>query len=219
VDNSNKIILDLCGGTGAWSKPYKDAGYTVHVITLPYDDVTRWKEIPEIMCALGEVYGVLAAPPCTMFSYARVQKCKEPTSLRKGMETVKACLEIIWEARYNPIRKKDGALKFWALENPHGYLIDFLGRPAMTFHPYEYGDPYTKKTCLWGNFNEPEKNSTLPLRFERDRDFATAVEDFYHLKQHQIPKGYKEDTKYPMRKIVRSITPEGFARAFFKANR
>ena len=29
VDNSKKIILDLCGGTGAWSKPYKDAGYDV----------------------------------------------------------------------------------------------------------------------------------------------------------------------------------------------
>jgi hypothetical protein len=34
-NNSEKIILDLCGGTGAWSQPYKDAGYTVHNITLP----------------------------------------------------------------------------------------------------------------------------------------------------------------------------------------
>ena len=24
--NSDKVILDLCGGTGSWSKPYKDAG-------------------------------------------------------------------------------------------------------------------------------------------------------------------------------------------------
>lgn len=27
MDNSKKIILDLCGGTGSWSRPYKDAGY------------------------------------------------------------------------------------------------------------------------------------------------------------------------------------------------
>lgn len=27
MDNSGKIILDLCGGTGSWSKPYKEAGY------------------------------------------------------------------------------------------------------------------------------------------------------------------------------------------------
>lgn len=30
-----KIILDLCGGTGSWSKPYRDAGYDVRLITLP----------------------------------------------------------------------------------------------------------------------------------------------------------------------------------------
>jgi hypothetical protein len=35
MDNSNKIILDLCGGTGAWSRPYREAGYDVRNITLP----------------------------------------------------------------------------------------------------------------------------------------------------------------------------------------
>ena len=35
----DKIILDLCGGTGAWSKPYKDAGYKVINVTLPEFDV------------------------------------------------------------------------------------------------------------------------------------------------------------------------------------
>ncbi len=34
----DKIILDLCGGSGRWSKPYADAGYNVRVITWP-DDV------------------------------------------------------------------------------------------------------------------------------------------------------------------------------------
>lgn len=31
MSNSDKIILDLCGGTGSWSKPYRDAGYDVRV--------------------------------------------------------------------------------------------------------------------------------------------------------------------------------------------
>ena len=58
---SNKIILDLCGGTGSWSRPWKEAGYDVRVITLPKYDV-RTYEPP------GEVFGILAAPPCTEFS-------------------------------------------------------------------------------------------------------------------------------------------------------
>ena len=34
-----KIILDLCGGTGAWSAPYKEAGYDVRLVTLPDNTV------------------------------------------------------------------------------------------------------------------------------------------------------------------------------------
>ena len=59
-----KTILDLCGGTGAWTKPYADAGYDVRVITLPEQDVIDY--IPPF-----KVYGILAAPPCQMFSRAR----------------------------------------------------------------------------------------------------------------------------------------------------
>jgi hypothetical protein len=87
--------------------------------------------------------------------------------------------------------------KFWALENPVGRLKDYLGKPAMYFHPYEYGDPYTKKTCLWGNFNMPEKNVVMPVEGS---------------KLHRLPPS-------PDRKKIRSITPPGFARAFFEANK
>jgi len=30
----SKIILDLCGGTGAWSKDYEETGYIVINITF-----------------------------------------------------------------------------------------------------------------------------------------------------------------------------------------
>lgn len=36
------IILDLCGGSGSWSKPYVEAGYDVRLITLPDYDVTTY---------------------------------------------------------------------------------------------------------------------------------------------------------------------------------
>jgi hypothetical protein len=73
-----KIILDLCGGTGAWSKPYKDAGYDVRNITLPEYDVRTY--IPP-----DNVYGILVAPPCTEFSFART-KANKPRDLKEGME-------------------------------------------------------------------------------------------------------------------------------------
>lgn len=209
-----KIILDLCGGTGAWSKPYSDNGYDVRLVTLPDNDVRTYNP-PE------NVYGILAAPPCTHFSIARNDKtAKEPRDLRRGMELVRACLRIIWECRYEPIRKKDNQLTFWALENPKGYLIDFLGKPIYEFNPYDFGDPYTKKTCLWGNFNFPKKNPIEPEKHgNSEQTFVKEVEHFYHMKKHQIPEGYQKKTGYTKRKIVRSITPEGFAEAFYEANK
>jgi hypothetical protein len=52
-------------------------------------------------------------------------------------------------------------LAFWCLENPVGRLVHYLGKPVMYFHPYEYGDPYQKKTCLWGMFNRPIPDPVL----------------------------------------------------------
>lgn len=220
----NKVILDLCGGTGCWSKPYKDNNYIVYNITYPDFDVTKWQQIPEIRENMnGSIRGILAAPPCTMFSIARNDKTAQiPRSFRDGMKLVISCLEIIWEARYQTFRKNEEGLKFWALENPNGYLKDFLGQPYLKFHPYEYGDPYTKSTCLWGNFNIPKKHIVKPRDFEHPttkgaKDFVSCVEHYADLKD--IPNGYKEKTKFSNRKIMRSMTPRGFAQAFYGANK
>ncbi len=42
-NNHSKIILDLCGGTGSWSKYYKENGYDVRIITLPDYDVCQYE--------------------------------------------------------------------------------------------------------------------------------------------------------------------------------
>ena len=103
---SKKIILDLCGGTGSWSLPYKNAGYKVITITLPDYDITKTQIKDGLITFIGnakshlviakEVYGILAAPPCTMFSFARTN-AKKPRDLKEGMECVRACLDIIWK--------------------------------------------------------------------------------------------------------------------------
>jgi len=193
-----KTILDLCGGTGAWSKPYKDAGYHVINVTLPEYDVRDY--IPP-----DDVYGVLAAPPCTMFSHARTI-AKEPRDTRGAMEIVSGCLRIIWESQYGvKTGEKTTSLKFWALENPgHGILNRFLGKPTFEFNPYDFGDNYKKKTYLWGYFNEPVKS---PIETDKPK--------FDRLLTREIhPEHYGKLT----RQERRAITPPGFAQAFFEAN-
>ena len=180
-DVKDKIILDLCGGTGAWSEPYRKAGYDVRVITLPKYDIRLYKP-PHT------VYGILAAPPCEHLagSGARWWKQKGEKALLEALSIVDACLRIIAISRP----------EFWALENPVGRLVHYLGQPAMYFNPCDYGDPYTKKTCLWGWFKYPPKNPIVPIEGS---------------KIHRYPPS-------PDRKKLRSITPSGFAQAFYEAN-
>ena len=215
IDNQNKIILDLCGGTGAWSLPYKKAGYDVRVITLPDCDV-RIYEPPE------NVYGILAAPPCTMFSFART-KAKKERSLSEAMEIVKSCFEIIWHSQWRPVNNtaKYTRLKFWALENPsRGLLKNFIGKPAFIFNPYEFGDMYKKETALWGNFKEPkkiieERNGNLYALTGEALGKLKGMVKFDYLPTKDIhPERYGELTRTERR----AITPAGFAKAFFESN-
>jgi len=184
----SKIILDLCGGTGAWSRPYWVAGYDVWIVTLPNYDVTQFD--PPM-----PVHGILAAPPCTEFavSGARWWDIKPSWLLDEAIETVKACLHII----------KLCDPRWWALENPIGRIakcVPALGKPAGRFNPCDYGDPWTKKTLLWGRFNMPIKRWVHPTQHSPD-----------HWHSQDLASGRK-------RGELRSTTPSGFAFAFFLAN-
>lgn len=196
-----KIILDLCGGTGAWSRPYKEAGYDVRVITLPRNNVATFHP-PK------NVYGVLAAPPCTMFSMARTV-AKTPRDLKAAMETVSHCLRIIWECQYNGRR-----LAFWAMENPKARLRWFMGKPAFTFNPYDFGDSYRKPTDIWGNFNTELKKRPVELDREKRKQSQLNTQEL-----QPIPNDYERDPNMSARAIARSITHAGFAKAFFEANK
>jgi len=189
TDLFDNVILDLCGGTGAWSKPYADAGYDVRVIDpLADGQDVRLMELPE-----GPIRGILAAPPCTHLSGsgARWWKDKGDDALIEAMSVVDACLRII---------HLKGPL-WWALENPVGRLRRYIGPPVMTFNPCDYGgyvggDAYTKRTCLWGKFNHPIRNPVEPIDGS---------------KMHRLPPSKD-------RWRLRSQTPAGFAKAFFLVN-
>lgn len=200
--NNEKIILDLCGGSGAWSRPYREEGYKVINVTLPEYDV-RTYEPPD------NVYGILAAPPCTMFSFARM-KAKIPRNLPEGMEIVKACLDIILKCQYRIEKdtQKYSPLRFWALENPKGMLEWFLGNPVLTFQPYEYGDAYKKLTCIWGMFRIPKKTHMDVFNVKNIGKFQGSM-------YRQIAEIHGTELKG---QDLASITPSGFAKAFFWAN-
>ncbi len=107
----------------------------------------------------------------------------------------------------------------WMIENPVGKMSTHWRHPDYYFHPYEYGgymhgceesfhpkmpeyDGYTKKTCIWagGGFVMPDKKPG-PIN----------IGMFW---------GWRWlGGNSPRTKQLRSLTPRGFARAVFLANR
>ena len=196
----NKIILDLCGGTGAWSKPYKEAGYDVRLITLPEQDVRDY--IPP-----ENVYGILAAPDCTEFSMARNRYPKIPRDFILALASVDACIRIVWKTK--PV--------FWALENPVGLLSRWLGKFQYRFEPWWFDEPYSKRTALWGVFNIPERKYFNYKDNPKAFSLYIKAKRRYTARKDGIPS--IADITSGNEKEKRAITPQGFAKAFFEANR
>jgi hypothetical protein len=79
---------------------------------------------------------MIAFPPCTYLSYAG---------------------QRWW---YNRKSEQDQAIEFFRLllsapipricvENPQGIIFTAIRKPDQTLHPWQFGDPYAKRTCLW----------------------------------------------------------------------
>jgi hypothetical protein len=194
---SPKLILSLCDYSGRWSQPYLDAGYEVIRI-----DLKRGTDVRLMKKLNRPVHGILAAPVCTAFSAAgarhwAAKEAEGNSQLLEGLAIVDACIRIV--VAHKPV--------WWVMENPVGRLKDWIGHHRCTFNPNEYAgylgaewmeDAYTKRTCLWGRFNIP-----VPMP-------KSAVQGS---KMWAKYGGASERTK-----TLRSLTPRGFSRAFFRAN-
>lgn len=205
-ENSKKPhIISLCDYSGNWPKYYIENNYPVFLFDLKHDDDIVENQHEVLTCAsIGNpsVLLILAAPPCTDFTISGAQywpqKDKDGRT-KASLKVVISCLEII------EILKP----KYWALENPVGRLpklLSNLGKPNYYFHPHEYAgyaidpelDRYTKKTGIWGKNLQPAKKSLDPIRVCAQGSWIQKL------------GGKSERTK-----TLRSMTPDGFAKAFY----
>jgi hypothetical protein len=191
---SRKIIISLFDYSGIWPLYYAKAGFKVLQVDLKLGVDIFDFQFRKISRDL--VFGILAAPPCTDFTVSGaqywVEKDRDGRTL-KSLSLINKTLEII--QYFDP--------EFWALENPVGRLsklVPELGKPWY-FQPYNFGNRWAKKTGVWGKFNKPKARYVKPIRFSQQGSWT------------QLLGGKSGRTKE-----LRSITPLGFAKAFFDVN-
>jgi hypothetical protein len=230
-DTCDKLIVSLYDSSEAWPQPYADAGYPVMFWDMNHegDIIHHWSTFMDnIEEAIEEgyyPYGLLAAPPCDHFasSGARWWKEKDASTERVGHKDIAennvdlgVLLAEIPMLILDQVEQHFGyEFKWWALENPVGRIEkmcpDLKPYRKMMFDPCDYGDPYTKKTILWGTFN-PDLPKT-PV----EPEYVTYVKKDGSLTRF-APQFGRTGGKSAKTKAIRSKTPSGFAKAFFQAN-
>ncbi len=193
-------VLSLCDFTGNMVAPWIEAGHRATIVDKQHrNGSTADGLLTKVGADVRYLHNfhidpadfdvVFAFPPCTDLanSGARWFKEKGLGALIEALQVVEACRRIC---------EVSGAP--WMLENPVGQLATYWRKPNYTFDPCDYGDPYTKKTCLWtgGGF-------VLPWR--------SRIEATEGSKMHRLPPSAD-------RADLRSATPMGFARAVFEVN-
>lgn len=112
------------------------------------------------------------------------------------------------------------------IANPaNGRLKEFLGKPDMVYQPWEFGSPWTKKTALWGNFNKPSKLYSswedvpkLGLYTRGGRKKPSLA--YLHVSAiNKIPEFHKFKDRVKVDADLRSLRSQGFAKAFYEANK
>ena len=202
-----KIILHLCADIGSDSRYYQ--------LDDDYEVIRVGESVGvENFSYTGEVQGIVANPPCTEFSRARTNATLG--DLRKGMSLVDHCMRIIKECNPN----------WWVMENPAtGALKDIIGKPKNVYHPWQYGDPWTKKTALWGNFKMPEKIYTdvktvprIPELYVRKGYPITGLYQLHKSAIEFMPMYHWCEDRIKNDADIRSLCSDGFAKAFKELN-
>lgn len=233
----DKVLIAPFDHSGNSSLPYKLNGWIVIQIDIKHGNDFLLFDVAKVVLKYpGSVFGIIAPIPCTAYALSG--------NRHKGSEARKPIFEV---SQRLVAKLKDtidylenlGLLKFWQLENPSSDIHShnkWLGKPVQKFNPCDFAghltpfyhdeylldllrqkvankekltkadylfidkwNVYNKKTWLWGRFNKAIIKRIEPVNKENPG--------------WKLYGGKSEKVKE-----ARSITPMGFAWAFYEAN-
>ena len=97
---------------------------------------------------------VIAFPPCTHLSAACANLWAQKQRDGRQQEAVDFFLKCV----------NANAPKI-CVENPVGYMNTHFKKPSQIINPYQFGEPYAKRTCLWLKNLEP----LIPTKIMKQR--------------------------------------------------
>ena len=141
---------------------------------------------------------IIGFPPCTyMTNGGAVRMYPKKGQIDSGRFEKAMEAKAFFMAIYN------APAKHIAIENPLPMTIIGLPQRSQLIHPYEFGDPYSKKTCLWLK-NLPNLVPTNVL---------SEYQPFINGGGGRLNRAHYKDKKFAGGSIARSKTFPGIAKA------
>ena len=105
---------------------------------------------------------MIAFPPCTHLAVSGARHFDKKKKDGRQKESIKF---------FKSLTKT--SIKYWIIENPVGIMSTVYKKPNQIIHPYYFGDPYSKKTCLW--FSKGLSNLNHYSKEDKKKDKSVKV--------------------------------------------
>ena len=200
IGNELKVLI-ACEESQAVCKEFRAWGHEAYSCDiLPTSgEHPEWHIQGDVLSYLNDGWDmIIGFPPCTYMTNGgavRMYPKKgqiDPNRYEKAMEAKNFFMAI-----YN------APAQYIAIENPLPMKVIGLPPRTQMIQPYQFGDPYSKKTCLWLK-NLPELVPTNVL---------TEYQPFINGGGGRMNRPHYKDKKFAGGSVARSKTFPGIARA------
>lgn len=133
-------VLVACEFSGTVREAFAKLGHDAWSCDLLPTEIPSDKHIQgDVTPLLNEHWDLLIAhPPCTYLSYAATKYWNQPGREELRQEAMKFFMLFI-----------NAPFKYVCVENPVGLPNTIYRKPDQIIHPYYWGEPHKKRTCLW----------------------------------------------------------------------
>lgn len=199
-------ILVACEESQAVTKEFRKLGHEAYSCDLldcsgGYPEWHLKKDVTEVLKEKWDM--IIAFPPCTYLTvtgnrWFNIEKYGDK-AVQRHKDKKEAIKFFMLFANANCDRI--------SIENPIGTMSTEWRRPDQIIHPYYFGDPERKNTCLW--------LKGLPLLTHDKKDHVKPNIVVYKNGKGTDSKWHMDTLKLPAkeRSIVRSKTFQGIAKA------
>jgi len=189
-------VLVACEFSGVVREAFRKKGHNaMSCDLLSSDDTTKHHYCGDVMDIINEDWDmILAFPPCTHLAVSGAAWFEEKRKDGRQQQGIDFFMNFA-EHDCSKI----------AIENPVGIMSTVWRKPDQIIQPYEFGEPFSKKTCLWLKGLSKLNKTKIVDRGERVT-FKSGK---------SMPKWYSDAFRLPPkeRAKVRSKTFQGIADA------